>query len=156
MKSPQFLLPVGLGKLLARLPPYPGSLLFVTALNFALRQRLPDDVLQQLRQRRLRILVRDAQIAFDFQWNGSRFVACPRAQTVDLTVSANASDFLALAQRQVDPDTLFFNRRLAMEGDTELGLMLKNALDAMDLPVLDPRQFSPNGLLERLKRRRDA
>jgi hypothetical protein len=33
---------------------------------------------------------------------------------------------------QEDPDTLFFSRRLAMEGDTELGLLIKNTLDAID------------------------
>ena len=32
--------------------------------------------------------------------------------------------------RLEDPDTLFFSRRLVIEGDTELGLALKNALDA--------------------------
>jgi len=42
------------------------------------------------------------------------------------------SGFLALALRREDPDTLFFSRRLVLEGDTELGLALKNALDALD------------------------
>ncbi len=37
-----------------------------------------------------------------------------------------------LSLRRVDADTLFFSRRLTMEGDTELGLGLKNALDAID------------------------
>jgi predicted lipid carrier protein YhbT len=32
----------------------------------------------------------------------------------------------------VDPDTLFFSRRLTIEGDTELGLLLKNRLDALE------------------------
>lgn len=59
----------------------------------------------------------------------------------DLTLSATAHDFLLLAQRRQDPDTLFFSRRLSMEGDTELGLVVKNALDAIELPVLDPRQW---------------
>ncbi len=30
-----------------------------------------------------------------------------------------------------DPDRLFFDRVLMMEGDTELGLLLKNSLDAL-------------------------
>jgi predicted lipid carrier protein YhbT len=34
--------------------------------------------------------------------------------------------------RQEDPDTLFFQRRLTIEGDTELGLEVKNILDALD------------------------
>lgn len=48
----------------------------------------------------------------------------------DLTVRARLSDYAALALRREDPDTLFFSRRLVLEGDTELGLALKNALDA--------------------------
>jgi len=51
----------------------------------------------------------------------------------DLTVRAALYDFMSMASRQVDPDTLMFQRRLVMEGDTELGLALKNYLDAMDV-----------------------
>ena len=48
----------------------------------------------------------------------------------DVTVRASLSDYLALALRRADPDTLFFSRRLVLEGDTALGLAIKNALDA--------------------------
>ena len=44
-----------------------------------------------------------------------------------------------LATRHADPDTLFFQRRLRVEGDTELGLAIKNTMDGMDwddLPTL--------------------
>lgn len=37
-----------------------------------------------------------------------------------------------LARREEDPDTLFFSRRLTLEGDTELGLLVENTLDALD------------------------
>jgi predicted lipid carrier protein YhbT len=49
----------------------------------------------------------------------------------DVTIRASLSDYLALALRREDPDTLFFTRRLVIEGDTALGLELKNALDAL-------------------------
>jgi predicted lipid carrier protein YhbT len=69
-------------------------------------------------------------------------------------MSARARDFLALLLREEDPDTLFFSRRLLMEGDTELGLLVKNTLDGIDLPRLDPaqlaRQLSPAELLNRI------
>jgi predicted lipid carrier protein YhbT len=38
-----------------------------------------------------------------------------------------------MAARRADPDTLFFQRLLRMEGDTELGLALKNFLAAQDM-----------------------
>ena len=54
----------------------------------------------------------------------------------DLAFRANLSAFLQVASRQEDPDTLFFNRELSIEGDTELGLIVKNMLDAIDLSQL--------------------
>ena len=93
--------------------------------------------------------MRDARVAFDFTWNGQRFAPSAPQANPDLAISANAQDFVLLAQRRQDPDTLFFNRRLVMEGDTELGLVVKNALDAIDLPVLDPRHWAPRAVLSR-------
>ncbi len=129
--------PPSLAALLGRLPAYPGSLLFVGALNLALRRHLPEDVRQSLQGKRMRISVRDAGLAFDFSWDGGRFCACQRGEAVDLVIGASARDFLALARREEDPDTLFFCRRLSMEGDTELGLLVKNTLDAIDAPLLE-------------------
>jgi hypothetical protein len=57
----------------------------------------------------------------------------------------------AAGARQQDPDTLFFSRRLAMEGDTELGLLVKNTIDAIELPVFHLERFKPAQVLERLK-----
>lgn len=124
-----------LAALLGRLPAYPGALLFVAALNLALLPHLPADTRASLRGKRLRIRVRDAGIAFDFEWRGERFGALHAGQPPDLEIGASAHDFLALARRQEDPDTLFFCRRLTMEGDTELGLMVKNTIDAIDAPL---------------------
>jgi len=56
----------------------------------------------------------------------------------DVAIGANAWDFVQLARRQADPDSLFFSRRLSMEGDTELGLLVKNTLDAIDFAALFP------------------
>ena len=156
------LVPPPVGALLARLPAYPGSMLLVTALNLALARHLPGDVGRLLLHKKMRVQVRDARVAFDFAWTGQRFA--PHAPLVapavaDVTLSATAHDFLLLAQRQQGPDTLFFSRRLSMEGDTELGLVVKNALDAIELPVLDPRQWAqklaPRQVLGHLRRRLD-
>ena len=96
----------------------------------------------------------DAQWTFDFEWRTDRFVACQKSAEADLCISASAHDFVRLARRQEDPDTLFFNRRLTMEGDTELGLLVKNTMDALELPVLDLDYFRPSLLLKRWKSRR--
>lgn len=152
--SPAFVVPDPVGVVLSRLPAYPGSLLLVTALNTVLGAQLPADVKRYLANKKLRIHVRDARLTFDFTCVGARFVACQPQPATDLTVSANAQDFVRLARRQEDPDTLFFNRRLSMEGDTELGLVVKNALDALELPVFDLQQWAPQQVLARFSARR--
>jgi hypothetical protein len=60
-------------------------------------------------------------------------------QAPDLAFRANLSAFLQLLARQEDPDTLFFNRELSIVGDTELGLVIKNMLDAVEWPSLPTR-----------------
>ena len=144
--------PPPLAAVLSRLPPYPGSLLLVAGLNLVLARQLPADVAERLRGQRIRIHVRDAGLRFDFAWRGTMFHAIAPQPATELTLSATAHDFLRMAQRLDDPDTLFFNRRLIMEGDTELGLMVKNALDALELPVFEWSQWAPSAVLTRLRR----
>jgi len=158
-------LPLLVAKLGGRLPAYPGSLLCVAALNLVLRPHLPQDVRACLRGRPLRVRVSDAGVAFDFCWrdkNDGRdgagasgsFSALPPGGQVDLEIAACARDFLALARREQDPDTLFFARRLSMEGDTELGLLVKNTLDALEAPVLELGRQALQGMLRAIPRPR--
>ncbi|MFJ3259171.1 SCP2 domain-containing protein [Pseudomonas sp. NPDC086581] len=79
----------------------------------------------------LRLEVSDLGLAWCFTHdrNGLRFAdAC----TASVTIRGSWRDFLLLAGRQEDPDTLFFRRRLVIEGDTELGLAVKNLIDSLD------------------------
>ena len=59
------------------------------------------------------------------------FVAAADRGGSDLCIRATAGGYLRLARGDEDPDRLFFERELVMEGDTELGLVLKNSLDAI-------------------------
>ena len=55
----------------------------------------------------------------------------------DAVIKGDYQSFLALLQQKVDPDTLFFKRKLISTGDTELALAIKNFLDTLewaDLP----------------------
>jgi predicted lipid carrier protein YhbT len=49
--------------------------------------------------------------------------------------------FWRLAADDEDADTLFFERELSMEGDTEYGLLLKNTLDSIGPMV--PQMLRP-------------
>ncbi|MDC9597520.1 ubiquinone anaerobic biosynthesis accessory factor UbiT [Xenorhabdus anantnagensis] len=48
------------------------------------------------------------------------------------------NDFILIAARKEDPDTLFFQRRLRVEGNTELGLHVKNLMDSIELESIPP------------------
>lgn len=50
----------------------------------------------------------------------------------DATIRTAFADVKRLALRLEDPDTLFFSRRLCLEGNTEIGLHVKNLIDAFD------------------------
>lgn len=53
----------------------------------------------------------------------------------DATIRGSVTAFRQLAEQRQDPDQLFFQRQLVIEGDTELGLALKNLLDSLDWRV---------------------
>lgn len=145
-------LPAGLARALGSLPAYPGSCMFAVGLNLAVAPKLPNDVRAALKGKAICILVRDAGIRLDVSWCHGRFEARRPCAVPDLAIGASAADFMLLAQRREDPDTLFFGRRLTMEGDTELGLLVKNTLDAIELPVFDPARFMPAAMLARWRR----
>lgn len=128
MLNPAF--PPVLARVFERLPAAPPSLLFCLAANRLLWPALRDLDWRPLAGRRYAIRVRDLGLALDFRVDARGFA--PDAGPPELTVSANARDFLRLMARREDPDTLFFSRRLVSEGDTELGLIVKNLLDAID------------------------
>ena len=50
----------------------------------------------------------------------------------DTKISGDFISFIQLATRREDPDTLFFQRKLSIEGDTELGLTIKNIIDNLE------------------------
>ncbi len=82
-------------------------------------------------------VVRDG--AFRPLWNrGSTGAA-------ELELGAKLADFLALMREETDADTLFFQRRLRIAGDTELGLIVKNWLDAAPRPAWLQRMTAANG-----------
>jgi predicted lipid carrier protein YhbT len=127
MRLPRLIAAVG-----ARLPQFPHSVALAVGLNFALRPRLSADTIEMLRGRPIGIRVDDAGIEFRVRLGDRGFMPVYGNVTPDVVFSACAHDFYLMARRLEDPDTLFFNRRLRIEGDTELGLVVKNALDAVD------------------------
>lgn len=140
MKLPAF--PEPLRALLTRLPHYPGSAAFAVLITIWLGKYLNTEALPELVDKRIKLQVSDMGITLAFRATPDGFVPCG-LDSADLTIAATAQDFYSLALRREDPDTLFFARRLTMEGDTELGLLVKNTLDALDTAALRIRLPHP-------------
>lgn len=85
--------------------------------------------LEPLRGKVLRLELAGLRAGPQFTLAGNCLLPVPFGAP-DVTVRASLRDYLALALRREDPDSLFFARRLVIEGDTALGLAVKNALDA--------------------------
>ncbi len=135
---PKFKLPALIGQIGQKLPQWPHAVALVTLLNTAARLKLlPEDSLQLLDGKEFLVRVSDTGGEARFAYRGGVFrpVFSARGEA-DLVFVANLSAYLQLIARQEDPDTLFFNRELEITGDTELGLVVKNMLDAIEWPRL--------------------
>lgn len=135
---PKFKLPDFIASLGQKLPQWPHALVLVGALNAALKMKLlPESELAMLEDKlfRVRVLDTGGEASYTYRSGLFRPVFRPEREP-DLAFAANLSAFLQLLARQEDPDTLFFNRELEITGDTELGLIVKNMLDAVEWPKL--------------------
>ncbi|MBU3894615.1 SCP2 domain-containing protein [Serratia sp. JUb9] len=104
-------------------------------LGWQFRQALADGDLEFLESRWLKIEVRDLALQWFMTVENDRLVVRQHAQA-DVSFSGDANDLILIAARKQDPDTLFFQRRLQIEGDTELGLYVKNLMDAIELEAM--------------------
>lgn len=113
------------------------------ALEAALRHVLAAPIrsgsLDLLLGRRIGIEVSDLGLRWVVQLDRqSQLQVCPAGEPAEAIVKGSATDLLLLASRREDADTLFFQRRLRVTGDTELGLTARNLLDQLpwdDVPL---------------------
>lgn len=129
-----FVLPAFVRAVAARLPAFPPAIACALTLSLFAPRVVGREALATLDGKTFRIVVRDAGVGVAFRLRAQRFEPLGAGREVDVTFTASAADLLLLATRRADPDTLFFDRRLVIEGDTETGLRLKNILDAIELP----------------------
>jgi predicted lipid carrier protein YhbT len=101
-------------------------------LNQAFREPLKQGELDFLEGAQVRIRVTDLHIDWLIRVGRDKFTPVERTLKDDVCISGEGPDFMLLATRRADPDTLFFQRRIRIEGDTELGLGIKNTMDSMD------------------------
>ncbi|OJT01405.1 sterol-binding protein [Marinobacter nauticus] len=107
-------------------------------LNRLFAEALAEGEFDDFEGRTIRLEVNGGQpgITIGFWAGRLRVVESPGEATIRGSLAA----FKTLAERRQDPDQLFFQRRLVIEGDTELGLALKNLLDSLEWN-LSPRRL---------------
>ena len=123
--------------LLPRRPPSladldPLSELFARLFNHWARGQAIGGALEALEGKRVRIRLTDAPLQLNLLVTGGTLKAAAGRDEPHVTLRGRLTDFARLATRAEDPDTLFFQRRLSLEGETETGLAIKNALDALE------------------------
>lgn len=101
-------------------------------LQIQFKHSLEDGDLDFLENRWLKIQVTDLQLVWFVSLIENKLVVS-REEIADVSFIGNANDLIMIATRRQDPDTLFFQRRLIVEGDTELGLYVKNLMDSIEL-----------------------
>jgi predicted lipid carrier protein YhbT len=100
-------------------------------LDRVLLSRLPADARASLRGREVELEISDFGLRVRLQLNDCGFTPAPDHGPAAVRIVAPLSSHWRLLRGEVDPDQLFFERALVIEGDTELGLVLKNSLDAI-------------------------
>lgn len=115
--------------------PLPAVLLtaaLASAFNRYLRAQGSMQRLAELEGKRIGIQVRELPWAFAVTVAKDGLRVTARGESAHVTIRGSLADLRRLAMRQEDPDTLFFERRLCIEGETETGLLLKNLLDTLE------------------------
>lgn len=115
----------------SRLPVRPPSALLALALNRLWWPLLDESARRGLAGRVVELHVDDLGLSCRLVADHSGLHAASGSQAPSVRLRAAAATYWRLLQGQDDPDTLFFERALVMEGDTEFGLFLKNTLDAV-------------------------
>ena len=123
--------PAALRRLIERLPIEPPSFVLAQVLNRVLLPRLDADARAALAGRCVEVQVSDFGVRMRLHLGARGFALAPRGADIALRVRATANAFWRMAGGEEDADTLFFERALVMEGDTEFGLLVKNTLDAV-------------------------
>jgi len=99
-------------------------------LNRTFAEPLAEGEFDVLEGRRISLAIEDLGVTLTLSLAAQRLVLSQHS--AEATIRGGWREFLCLATRREDPDALFFQRRLLIEGDTELGLTVKNLLDGRE------------------------
>ncbi|OUS70031.1 hypothetical protein B5G52_15785 [Pseudoalteromonas sp. A601] len=111
------------------------NLVLTQLLNRIFSEQLNAEELDYLEGKWLKVEVIDLGRSWFLSIKNKQFLVCDNA-TENVTFSGKFNDFSLLAAGEADPDMLFFNRRLHISGETELGLLIKSSLENLEIEHL--------------------
>ena len=118
--------------------------LLVRLLGKMFEEAIEDGDLDFLEDKWLKVTVNDLKLTWYISFKHENFIVSETCDKEDVSFSGNSNEFILIAGRREDPDTLFFQRRLSIQGDTELGLEIKNLLDNIEMDKLS--DFTQKGI----------
>ncbi|PMH41185.1 sterol-binding protein [Vibrio sp. 10N.286.49.B3] len=118
-------------------------------LETVFKEALDDGDFEFLEDKWLKVSVTDIDLSWYISYSNESLIVAEQPVKEDVSFSGALNDLVLIVGRKEDPDTLFFQRRLKIEGDTELGLEVKNLMDSVDLELLPkPLQILINQLAD--------
>lgn len=134
-RLPGLLSPHALALIANHIPEKINQKLIEFFLNQAFEEQVNDGDFDFLEGEQLLVEITDAKIFVGISCVSNR-LACTYFHSVTTKSSAilslNTFDAIQLIEQVVDPDTLFFQRRLKIQGNTELAHQAKNTIDTLD------------------------
>lgn len=116
--------------------------ILLPALTSVFHEAIEEGDFEFLQDKWLKIVITDLGLTWWLSFDENKLLMASKDEMAvnnsieDVSFSATGDDLILIAGRKQDPDTLFFQRRLKIEGDTELGLEVKNLIDAIDIEQL--------------------
>ncbi len=135
----RFIKPRILSSIATRMPRKLNYIVVEKLLNNAFAEQIGEGDFEFLEGRVLQVEIIDANLFIGLSFNHNKII-CNHfnnlACTSDATLSIDTLNAINLVQQEVDPDTLFFQRKLKINGDTELAHHVKNTIDTLDPEVI--------------------
>lgn len=131
--------PRRLGRIATHVPERINRMAVGRLLNKVFAEQVAEGDFDFLQDRLLQVEIIDAEIFVGLGFEHHQMTCLYFSQTgreADATLSIDSFSATQLVQQQVDPDTLFFQRKLKINGDTELAHHVKNTIDTLDPGVL--------------------
>jgi len=134
-----------LGRITTKLPLSLNQKVVSKLINLAFVEQVADGDFGFLAGKRLQIEIIDAMLFVGITFKHQQ-ICCYHfdnvLHTADATLSINTIDAISLLEQSIDPDTLFFQRKLKISGNTELAHHVKNTIDTLNLNIIPKHLMS--------------